>query len=247
MTFFIHRRHVLAAGLVLALSALGSAPLHAAEFSVTPIRADLKAGALSETITVGNDSAGPLRVGVKLMEWTQDEKGEDVYKDSADLVYFPRQLDIPAGARRVVRVGVRHLPTGAERSYRLFIEEIPQPIGSGAAVNLFFRFGVPVFVTPADAKPEFSVGELTIQKGKLTVPVSNTGTKNVRLAKVTFSNGLDFSREYAGWYSLPDTQRSYSTEVPQDVCRRSSRFTVKLEGEGVRVDRTVASTSASCG
>ena len=65
-----------------------------------------------------------LRVLVKLVEWTQDASGKDVYADSADLVYFPRQMEIEPGAKRLVRVGAKAPAQGAERAYRLFIEEV---------------------------------------------------------------------------------------------------------------------------
>src|SRR4051812_43535650 len=98
MKFLRHRR---TCSLALAVALLGG-PAVAGEFSVTPIRVDLKAGALNESITVTNHAKDRLRLAVHLMEWSQDAEGKDVYKDSSDLVYFPRQLEIEGEGKRLV-------------------------------------------------------------------------------------------------------------------------------------------------
>jgi fimbrial chaperone protein len=129
--------------LALALAGCLLTPLAslAGEFAVSPIRAELKAGALTETLTVTNYADAPLRVSAKLMEWTQDATGADVYKESGDLVYFPRQLDIPPQGRRLIRVGAKSTGPASERTYRLYIEEEPAPGSTaGAQVNFYFRF-----------------------------------------------------------------------------------------------------------
>jgi fimbrial chaperone protein len=233
------------AGAILAV--LLATPAGAAEFSVVPIRVDLKPGTLTETITVGNDAAAPLRVAMKLMEWSQDEHGEDVYKDSSDLVYFPRQMEVAPGARRLVRIGVKSLPTGEERTYRLFIEEVPAgDANAGSGVNFFFRFGVPVFVTPPTSKPDITAGEAALNKGKLSVAVQNTGNRHYRFNRVVFSNGAGFVRKIAGWYSLAGTRRSYSIDIPAAMCRASEALTVQLEGEGVNLERKVKVDPQNC-
>src|SRR5690349_23156260 len=159
----------------------------AAEFSVMPIRVDLKPGTLTETITVSNEGTAPFRVSMKLMAWSQDARGEDIYQDASDLVYFPRQMEIAPGARRLVRIGAKTIPAGDERTYRLFIEEVPVADASGGTgVNFFFRFGVPVFVTPPGTKPAVTVGEASLSKGKLSVPVQNTGNRHYRFNRVVF-------------------------------------------------------------
>lgn len=216
------------------LAALCAAPFASlpADFSVSPIRAELKPGALSETITVTNDSSGPLRVSVKVLAWTQDATGKDVFTDTGDLVYFPRQMDVAPGAKRLVRLGAKSPAQGAERAYRLFIEEIPEQAASGAAVTFYFRFAVPVFVPPADARPQPQIGELTLERGKLRLPVHNGGTQHFRAVKLTASDGAGFSRDIPGWYSLAGTSRIYEVEIPPDVCRKAATLSMRLEADG---------------
>lgn len=223
-------------------------PAAASEFSVTPIRVELKPGVLSETIAVTNHSPDRLRVSVRLVEWTQDASGADVYKESSDLVYFPRQMEMEPNGKRLVRVGVKTPAGTVERAYRLFIEEEP-PANAGAAraqVAFYFRFGVPVFLPPAVPTPQPEVLEPVLSQGKLSVAVRNGGNRHFRLNKVVFDDGAGFSREVAGWYSLAGTQRSYVADVPPDVCRKARAFNVTLEGDGIRFDRQVHVDPSRC-
>ena len=224
------------------------APAHAAEFSVTPIRADLKPGALNETITVTNHSDALLRVSIKLMEWTQDAEGKDVYRESSDLVFFPRQMEVNPGARRLVRVGARAPGGATERTYRLFIEEQPDPAAgnAGSQVRFYFRFGVPVFVAPGAPKPAPEVGAPTLQAGKLAVAVRNTGNQHFRLQRVLVTDGAEFRKEIAGWYSLAGSQRAYVADVPPETCRHAKVLRVLLEGEGLQLERSLDVDPARC-
>lgn len=202
---------------------------------------------MSETISVTNDAAARLRVTVKLMEWTQDASGKDVYKDSADLVYFPRQMDVEPGAKRLVRVGAKNPGAALERTYRLFIEEVPEPTSGGpAAVTFYFRFGVPIFLPPAVPRPQPEVMPPTLEKGKLSLVVNNAGNQHFRLNKLTITDKAGYSQELAGWYSLAGTSRIYTADIPSDACRKARTLAVTAEGDGIRFDRELKVDPASC-
>lgn len=220
----------------------------ATEFAVSPIRVELKPGAMNETITVTNEASKPLRVSMKLMEWTQDSEGKDVFTESSDLIYFPRQMEVTPNSRRLVRVGGKALPGTMERSYRLFIEEQPEATATAGRpqVAIYFRFGVPIFHPPADAKPHPEIAEPTISNGKISVQVRNTGNQHFRLTKVIFVDDAGYRQEVQGWYSLAGTQRTYTATIPADVCRKAKAFRVELEGENLRFDRSVNVSPAAC-
>lgn len=238
------RVFLVSAGVLLA----AGTPARAGDFSVSPIRAELKAGVLSETITVTNNADMALRVSVKLQEWTQDASGNDVYQDTTDLVYFPRQMDIGPNAKRLVRIGAK-TPAGVqERAYRLFIEEEPDTASrSGTAqVAFYFRFGVPVFVAPAVPRQVPEVLEPVLASGKLTLQVRNAGNKHFRISRIAITDNVGYAQEVAGWYSLADTQRVYTALIPVDVCRRAKSFSVRVEGEGLNIERSVDVEPSRC-
>lgn len=230
---------------------LAASLVAAADFSVMPTRADLKPNAMSETITVVNHAPAPLRVDVRLVEWTQDAQGQDVYKETGDLVYFPRQMEVPSESRRVVRVGARSPAGVMERTYRLFIEELPPPVPAQARaqVAVSFRFGVPVFLSPAIPRAESVIGEPTLAQGKLSVVVKNTGNVHLRVNTMKVSDGASFVQETQGWYTLAGAQRTYSIDLPKDACRRARMLDLSLTIEGVAgtTDRKMPVDPMNCG
>jgi P pilus assembly chaperone PapD len=185
---------------------------------------------------------------MKLFAWTQDAAGQDVLADSSDLIYFPRQMEVDPGARRLVRVGIKAPATGAERAYRLFIEEEPDPAQpqGRAQVAIYFRFGVPVFVAPPGAKAQPEVGPPTLASGRMSVLVRNAGNRHLRLTRVVFSDGAGFRQEQQGWYSLAGSERTYAAEIPADICRKARTLQVLLEGENLRIERTLDVDPAAC-
>lgn len=242
--------HLLRAGWRAAalMAFLAIVPGWAAEFSVTPIRAELRAGALNETITITNHSQDRLRVSIKLVEWSQDETGRDIYRASDDLVYFPRQLEIPGGAKRLVRVGTRS-PAGLnERTYRLFVEEEPEADAAPgtAKVAFLFRFGVPVFLPPAVPKAEPEVPMPELRGGRLSIVVRNPGNQHFRLTRIAITDGAGHQQEMQGWYSLAGSTRTYKADIPPAVCRAAKSLYVLLEGEGIRLDRKLDVDPAGC-
>jgi fimbrial chaperone protein len=242
------RRPLAGAG-ILALATLASVCAGAAEVFVSPVRAELRPPSLSETITVSNQADARMRVAVKLVEWTQDAQGNDVYQETTDLVYFPRQMEIDPQGKRQVRVGAT-VPGGAtERAYRLYIEEQPDPSSTPAPgqVMVYFRMGVPVFVPPPQARPQAEISEATLERGKVSVQVRNAGNRHLRLLRLKLEDGAGFSREAPGWYTLAGAQKTYSLDVPRVVCRRAKSLSLALEGEGIHVDRKLDVDPARCG
>lgn len=247
MSFRLASRHVShAAGLLLV--ACAAVPVSASDFSVSPVRVELRQGSLSETITVMNHAAARLRVSAKLMEWTQDEQGNDVYKDSGDIVYFPRQLEVEGEGRRLIRVGAKAPAGPVERTYRLFIEEQPEPAGEGRTpqIAVYFRFGVPVFLPPAVPRMQADIGQPSLDKGKLSLQVRNGGNQHFRVVRILVSDGAGHQQEIAGWYSLAGTGKTYTLDVPVEVCRRSKTLSVTVEGEGISADRKLDVDPARC-
>ncbi len=105
----------------------------AGDWRVSPIRLDLGRDAKSGAVTVANDSDDRLQVQMKAYEWTQDAEGKDRYEETGEILFFPRMMILERKEEKILRAGIRVPAVAKEKTYRLFIEEIPGPrnVGGG--------------------------------------------------------------------------------------------------------------------
>jgi len=229
------------------------APSRAGEWRVAPIRLDLGHDAKSGAISIVNDSDAPLQVQMKAFEWTQDAEGKDRYEETEEILFFPRMMIFDRKEERILRAGIRVPAAAREKTYRLFIEEIPGPRKSeGVNVAVAVRFGVPIFVKPLKAEARGEAGPMTLSAGSLLVPVKNTGNVHfvVQSVRVTGRDGTGkevFSRELGGWYLLAGAARGYATEVPADACGNLSVLEAEVKTDKIPLRARVAVDRSMCG
>lgn len=223
-------------GLGSLLFGLAVLPAAAANFGVSPIRIDLDRGARSGAITVSNDDeGGVLRVQMRLFEWTQDAAGKDDYRESDELLYFPRLMTLEKGEQKLVRAGLRVPATTQEKTYRLFIEELPAPPAAGAPagaqVAIAVRFGVPIFVKPLKEEIRGEIESIKLANGVLRVGVRNSGNVQFTISSITAASGETFSKEVPGWYLLAGAAREYAIDLPEEACTRLERLDITVKTE----------------
>lgn len=217
----------------------------AGEFAVSPIRVELGPAVRTGAFVVRNEGKEPLSIQVRGMLWSQDGRGRDHYEDSSELVYFPRLLTIEPGKEGVIRVGIRQPPADRERTYRLFIEELP-PAGAPvaehkAALSFLVRFGVPVFVKPLRTVDQVEVGAPRARGGKVSFDLRNTGNQHQVIQEILVRglapDGQElFTTTLADRYLLAGTRKEYSAPIPDHACARVAQVVVD-----VRTDKSRAS------
>jgi fimbrial chaperone protein len=233
------------AGAALALASWQALPY---AFGVSPIRLDLSATARSGAISVANDDQVALSFQMKLLRWTQNDKGEDLYEDSKDLVYFPRLMSVESKQKRVIRVGTQAPPAPEELTYRLAIEEMT-PLEEGArgpAVAVRMRFAVPIFVAPLAPVTKTEVLNLAVARGEVRFTVANTGNQHVRVEAARLLRGERVVGEVAGWYILAGARRGFVLPVPADECGKPGVLTLAIKGEGIDLQREVTVDAGHC-
>ncbi|MEK6791526.1 MAG: fimbria/pilus periplasmic chaperone [Deltaproteobacteria bacterium] len=253
MTIIGNRCRSLAAVLtaVVMLTFLFSGWAQAGTFKVSPIRIDLDKDTKSGFVTVVNDGAERINTQIKLFEWTQDADGKDVYTESNDLIYFPRIMTINAGEERILRVGLKAPAIAKEKTYRVFIEEIPQPKKApGAQVAIAIRFGVPIFVKPVKEEPKGALVGLELSGGVLKVPVRNEGNTHFTITAISVKGanvkGEEvFSRDLTGWYLLGGSSRLYSAQIG-DACKDIAALTVEVQTNKFNLTGNINVNEAMC-
>jgi fimbrial chaperone protein len=207
----------------------------AGEFRVTPIRLDFDRGARSGVITVANEGEEDLHVQMRAFEWSQDAEGKDQYVETEDIIFFPRMMTVENNDKRILRAGIRIPAAAREKTYRLFIEEIPGPRKrEGVNVAIAIRFGVPIFVKPLEETAKGEIESIELSKGQVHVRVRNTGNVHFTISSVDIrgknSKGEEiFSKELSGWYLLSNVSRTYSAPVPEESCKDISALEIAVK------------------
>jgi len=206
------------------------------QWQVSPARISLDRGTKSSVITVVNEGEERINLQGKAMEWSQDSDGKDVYKETSDLVLFPRILMINKGEQKIIRTGTKIPATSGEKTYRLFIEEIPQPkkaATDSAQLTVAVRFGVPVFVKPIKEELTGELAATELAKGMLNATVKNTGNTHFRISEISLKgknekNEETFSTKLDGWYLLAGSARIYSIPIPAGKCAITTQLDLSV-------------------
>ena len=200
----------------------------AGDWRVIPIRLFLGPQIKNDSVRLINNASEPLNLQLNATVWSQNEQGEDIYEETSDIIFFPRVLSIPPGEERLLRVGYKFPAVAAEKTYRLFIEEIPNSTPEQVSqVMVAVRFGLPIFVAPPKTEKAATIDAVTLAQGEVTARVVNNGNTHVLPNKVAVSGKNAsgetlFSHDMRAWYILTGNQRSFTATIPPDECNKAS-------------------------
>jgi fimbrial chaperone protein len=224
----------------------------AAGYKVSPIKLYFKDGLKSGAVTISNEGEETLNVRMKVMQWTQDEEGKDQYADSADIIFFPKMMTLKMGGKRVLRAGIKMPATKAEKTYRLFIEEIPntqEP--EGTAVKITVTFAVPIFVSPMPVDAKGSLEDAKLSKGEFNVIVRNSGNVHFMINEIDIK-GTDvkgeevFNEKIKGWYLLSGASRRYAASIPEKECKEMKTLDVHVKTDKFNLDGMMEVEESMC-
>jgi hypothetical protein len=132
-------------GTGLVANLLVAAPLLAQQFTVSPLVTivDAKNGQARGLISVLNKAKDPLRMRIYAESFTYDQKKGFVFipKDERSAISYlqfsPREIEIPPGVTRNIRVGVSLPPSLPDQEYRVavFVEDLKERAVKPAGVN----------------------------------------------------------------------------------------------------------------
>lgn len=162
---------------------LGGGTVEAANFGISPLRAELSPAQRTAALTLRNHGDEAVVVQAQAVSWSQ-VGGQDVYEPTNDLIITPPIFTVLGGALQVVRVGLRRSPDAErELSYRVFLQEVPGPPKLGApGVQMALRIGLPVFVVPVvPVKSDLRWRVEHATKDTLRVSAQNAGNAHVQI------------------------------------------------------------------
>jgi fimbrial chaperone protein len=227
--------------------------LPAANFDIQPVRIELNDKARLGKLTIRNVSETDFSIQARVYEWNQNEKGEDVYKETQDIILFPKILTIAKGEERYIRLGTNVQPGAKEKTYRVYVEEMPSnaPQKEGSNIRLYMKVGIPIFIRPPVVEDKVEMDNISMNNGKIHIKVKNAGNSHFVVTGINISgkNALgqeSFNRDISGWYLLSGSEMIYETNVPQDCCGAISEFNIELKTSRATVKKQLRVEKAMC-
>ncbi len=220
----------------------------AATFRVSPVSLSLSASSTSGLLTISNESDETLRFQLAAYRWSQGTGGEIELEPTDDVVLFPRLLTLEPRKERKIRVGAVVAFGASEKTYRVFVEELPwaenaTPLSSIPGVRVLTRMGIPVFLQPSKAETRGAIVDPSIEQGRVRFEVHNKGNVHLMLETVSLRGIGDggetvIDKRIEGWYVLAGGVRKYDLVLPREQCSRVRTLRIEARTEsGILSDR----------
>jgi len=239
----------------LALASIVAVPAvsSAANFTVSPTEANLSSEKASALVVLRNVAKTRLRFDISVFDWSESERGEMILKPTSDVTFFPKLVELPPGTARNIRIGLgAGAIGGTERSFRLFVEELPdESAPKPNIVDIRTKIGIPVFVRPAKPTRAAVIEGVTVEGGKVLTRVRNTGTLHVSVDGVTVhgvnaTGGQTFAGDVKGWYVLSGATRIFELPVASAACAGTSSVAVEVNGHDKSLKGTGTVPPGAC-
>ena len=168
---------------------LGSSGVHAASLRVAPTNLTLLAPESVATLNLRNEDTRPINVQIRVLRWSQVD-GTERLEPTTDVVASPPLTTLGAHGDYLVRVvRMSKAPVVGEESYRLLVDELPDPARRRpGAVNFVLRYSIPVFFASPDTSPP-QVSWTLQPNGKAAVLIAtNIGGRHLRIADLKIND-----------------------------------------------------------
>ena len=224
----------------------------AGSFRISPVRIQFDDGTRTTSVRITNDGNERVTIQLNVREWSQDDKGTDVYKKTEDIVFFPRIVTIEKSEERIIRIGYQGQERAAtEKTYRLFLEELPVGEPGETALKFALNIVVPIYVNPLKEMKKPSIEKIQFSSGHLSVKVKNSGNVHFLIGKVT-AVGLDnlgkevFRGSVNGRSVLAGASKTLEVEIPEKECLETNKLNVMVEVDQDTMEEELALDRAQC-
>jgi fimbrial chaperone protein len=246
------KKRIASWAVALLLTAIPFAVL-ASSLRVTPIKLTFDEQSTTAVIKLMNEGDGNITVQLDAMSWDQDDQGADNYTDTKDIVFFPKILEIAPTTERIIRIGYQGDTAPAiERTYRIFVQELPVTKPGEAALTFAMTFSIPIFIRPGAERNDVTIEDANSQHGQVRVTVRNGGNTHVIVNHIKLK-GLDaagqevFSNEMRGWYLLSNKSKTYEVPIPIDGCKQAAEIEVTMQAGSNTAVTLVDAVAGQCG
>lgn len=222
----------------------------ASGLQVSPISLSLQARESASGLTLSNSSNDRVNAQVRVYQWLQDEKGDQL-TPSRGLLASPPMIELKPGEKQLIRIIRAKAPpqgTGAvEDAYRISVDEIPvKSANQTTGLQFALSYSLPVFVQPigiSKTSPQLQWSTHLQPDGKeIKLRVSNRGNGHAQLAGLSFTDTAGKSTVINPGllgYVLPGATMNWTLKIPPSVLTTGGKFKVMMNGTQTTPDVTM--------
>lgn len=213
----------------------------ASGLQVSPISLNLKVRENASSLTLSNTGNDTVHAQVRVYQWSQNERGDQLTK-SRGLLASPPMIELQPGEKQLIRVIRATAPpqgSGAvEASYRIKVNELPiESTTKKTGLQFALSYSLPVFVQPVGVtktSPQLQWSTHLQPDGKtVKLRVSNRGNGHAQLAGLSFTDtaghSTDISPGLLG-YVLPGATMNWTLKIPPSALTTGGKFKVMMNG-----------------
>ena len=216
----------------------------ASGLQVSPISLSLQARENASGLTLSNSSDEAINAQVRVYQWSQDEKGDQL-TPSRGLLPSPPMIRLNPGDKQLVRIiRAKTPPQGVEAvedSYRIFVNELPiKSTKQKSGLQFAMSYSLPVFVQPVGitkTEPKLQWRYSLQPDGKqITLRVSNSGNGHAKLIDLSVmddtGNSVNIHQGLLG-YVLPGATMKWTLKIPPSALQTGTttgKFKVVING-----------------
>lgn len=213
---------------ILVTCALLVGPVNGATFTLSPTRVELDAKHRADIVTLFNNGDEPLRVQARSVLWRMTDDGRWDMTPSDDLIVTPELVEVAPGKSTQLRIGSMADIAATEVSYRLLLDELPNPAGGNVVasrqVRVLTQVSLPVFLDADGQVPTPVIRGANIERGVLVIHLGNDGTRRMDPQAVTVAvtdhSGRTILHSTAmANYVLPGKTWPLRVDLPEPACK----------------------------
>ena len=212
---------------------------NAASLIISPTSVERVAPDRAAVFHLRNQVSRPVGIEVRVLRWS-NEGGVEQLKPTNDVVASPPSVRLPPNGNRVVSVvRVSKEPLTSQETYRVVIDELPDPAGSTGAESVAVQHVLPVLFRTPDASGSEIDWSLARSRGWLMLVVENNGARRLRLSDVKLTQGGAVIARRDGFvgYVLPGLTRQW--RVGREDSYSGGPVTLSAKSNGSAIDAQV--------
>lgn len=227
---------------LLAVGAPSSAT--AAALQVAPVSLDLPTGARAAQLTLQNLGDTPINAQLRVFRWEQKD-GADQVTPATDVVASPPAASLVPGQSYFVRiVRTSPKPPEGEESYRLLVDELPQPSNDARTrINFVVRYSIPIFFGRPNGNPQL-VWSAVVANEQVSVTVRNLGARHARISRLRVEDPSGITASFGEGlvgYVLPGSTMTWTVPVKGMVPLSLLKITARGDDGDVSATAMLAS------